>query len=160
MGPGTITANFVAGYTIGGQVTLSGGGSGVSGVSVSASGSQNASTTTDANGRYSLPALAAGGSYTVTATKSGYLLSAAQTFNNLGSNQTASFTATPTLSINGGGSTAEVAPSTNVSMAFNLYDQAGANDIGWAQFYLEDNSGAAHCYGDWGRPKCTRSIRW
>jgi len=150
-GAGTITANFVAGYTISGQVTLSGGG-GVSGVSIYASGSQNASATTDANGMYTLPALAAGGSYTVTASKSGYLLSAAQTFNNLGSNQTASFTATPTLSINGGGSTAEVAPSTNVSMAFNLYDQAGANDIGWAQFYLADGSGGAHCYGDWGRP--------
>jgi uncharacterized repeat protein (TIGR02543 family) len=59
----------------------------------------------------------------------------------------------PTLSINGGSNTAEVAPSTNVSMAFNLYDQAnGANDIGWAQFYLADSSGNAFCYGDWGRP--------
>jgi hypothetical protein len=151
-GTGTITANFVPGYTISGQVTLAGSGSGVSGVSVSASGSQGASTTTDANGRYSLPGLAAGGSYTVTASKSGYGLSAAQNFTNLASNQTASFTATPSLSINGGSNSAEVAPSTNVSMAFNLYDQGGANDIGWAQFYLADSSGNAYCYGDWGRP--------
>lgn len=62
----------------------------------------------------------------------------------------------PTLSINGGGSSAEVPPSTNVSMAFNLYDQAnGANDIGWAQFYLSDSSGNAFCYGDWGRDAAT-----
>jgi hypothetical protein len=59
----------------------------------------------------------------------------------------------PPLSINGGSNGAEVAPSTNVSLAFNLYDQAnGANDIAWGQFYLEDSSGNAHCYGDWGRP--------
>ena len=151
-GTGTITANFVPGYTISGQVTLAANGSGVSGVSVSASGSQSASAITDANGWYSLPALAGGGSYTIAAAKSGYILSAAQNFANLSSNQTASFTATPTLSINGGGSTAEVAPSTIVSMAFSLYDQAGANDIAWAQFYLSDASGGAHCYGDWGRP--------
>ncbi len=151
-GTGTITANFVPGYTISGQVTLSGNGSGVSGVSISASGSQSGSTITDANGMYLLPGLAAGGSYTVTASKSGYGLSAAQSFTNLASNQTASFTATPSLSINGGSNSAEVAPSTNVSMAFNLYDQGGANDIGWAQFYLADSSGNAYCYGDWGRP--------
>ena len=151
-GNGTITANFVPGYTVSGQVTLSGSGTGVSGVNVSASGSQSGSTITDANGRYSLPGLAGGGSYTVAAAKGGYILSAAQNFTNLSSNQTASFTATPTLSINGGSNTAEVAPSTTVSMAFNLYDQAGANDISWAQFYLSDSSGGAHCYGDWGRP--------
>ena len=88
-GTATIAANFVTGYTISGQVTLSGG-SGVSGVSISASGSQNASATTDANGLYSLPALPAGGNYTVTASKSGYLLSAPRTFNNLAQNQSAS----------------------------------------------------------------------
>jgi hypothetical protein len=59
----------------------------------------------------------------------------------------------PALSINGGSNSAEVAPSTNVSLAFNLYDQAnGANDIAWGQFYLADSSGNADCYGDWGRP--------
>jgi hypothetical protein len=148
----SITANFVLGDVISGQVTLSGTITGVSGVNISASGSQTASTTTDAYGRYSLPALAAGGNYTIAAAKSGYILSAAQTFTSLASNQTANFTAAPTLSINGGGSTAEVAPGANVSLAFNLYDQSGATDIGWAQFYLADSSGAAHCYGDWGRP--------
>ena len=59
----------------------------------------------------------------------------------------------PTLSINGGSSSYEVGPWTTVSLAFSLYDQAnGANDIGWAQFYLADSSGNGHCYGDWGRP--------
>ncbi|SPF53875.1 exported hypothetical protein [Candidatus Sulfopaludibacter sp. SbA4] len=61
--------------------------------------------------------------------------------------------ALPTLSINGGSNSAEVAPSTTVSLAFNLYDQAnGANDIAYGQFYLADSSGNAYCYGDWGRP--------
>ncbi len=151
-GNGTIAANFVPGYSVSGQVTLSGSGTGVSGVNVSASGSQSGSSITDASGRYSLPGLAAGGSYTVSASKSGYALSAAQSFTNLAANQTASFTATPWLSINGGSNSAEVAPSTNVSMAFNLYDPNGANDIGWAQFYLADSSGHTYCYGDWGRP--------
>ena len=61
--------------------------------------------------------------------------------------------ALPTLSINGGSNSAEVASSTSVSLAFNLYDQAnGANDIAWGQFYLADSSGNPYCYGDWGRP--------
>ena len=68
--------------------------------------------------------------------------------------QTLSLTvALPTLSINGGSNSAEVASSTSVSLAFNLYDQAnGANDIAWGQFYLADSSGNPYCYGDWGRP--------
>ncbi len=61
--------------------------------------------------------------------------------------------ALPTLSINGGSNSAEVASSTAVSLAFNLYDQAnGANDVSWGQFYLADTSGNPYCYGDWGRP--------
>src|SRR5205814_673944 len=107
-GAGSITANFVPGYTISGQVTLSGTGTGVSGVSITASGSQSGSATTDANGRYSLSGLATGGNYTVTASKNGYAVSTAQSFTNLAANQTASFTATPWLSINGGSNSAEV----------------------------------------------------
>jgi hypothetical protein len=65
----------------------------------------------------------------------------------------------PTLSINGGSNSAEVAPSSNVSMSFNLYDEAnGANDIAWAQFYLEDSSGNAYCYGDLGAAQRPRSV--
>jgi hypothetical protein len=61
--------------------------------------------------------------------------------------------ALPALSINGGSNSAEVASSTNVSLAFSLYDQAnGANDIAWGQFYLADSAGNPYCYGDWGRP--------
>jgi hypothetical protein len=57
-----------------------------------------------------------------------------------------------TLSINGGPSTAQVAPGVTVPFAFSYYDQNGANDIGWAQFLLEDRAGNLYCYGDWGRP--------
>ncbi|PWT98654.1 MAG: hypothetical protein C5B51_28725 [Terriglobia bacterium] len=79
-------------YTISGRVTLSG--AGLNGVSIALSGSQTGGATTDANGNYSLPSLGAGGNYTVTASKNGYTMSAAQTFNNLAANQTANFTAT------------------------------------------------------------------
>src|ERR1019366_5359276 len=57
-------------YSVSGQVTLSG--SGMSGVTVTLSGSQSGSTSTDGSGNYSSTGLAAGGNYTVTPTRSGY----------------------------------------------------------------------------------------
>ncbi len=83
-------------YTISGQVTA--GGSPVSGVAVSLSGTTavgtNASQTTasDSNGNYSLTA-PVGGTYTITPSLAGYTFSpASQTFNNVGANQTAQTT--------------------------------------------------------------------
>ncbi|HEX8071742.1 MAG TPA: FG-GAP-like repeat-containing protein [Pyrinomonadaceae bacterium] len=67
----------------------------VSGVTVSLTGTQIASTTTDAAGNYSFTGLAAGGSYTVTPSSSCYTFTPpSQTVNNLSANQTANFTAT------------------------------------------------------------------
>ncbi len=115
---------------INGQVTLSGSDAGISGATIAASGSQGGTAITDAKGRYSLRGMAAGASDTVTASKSGYELSGARSFTNLAANRTASFAATPSLSINGGSNSAQVAPLTNVSLAFNLFDQPnGANNI-------------------------------
>ena len=81
--------------TISGQVTA--GGSGFSGVTVSLSGTTAAgtavsrSTTTDANGNYSLAA-PAGGSYTVTPSLAGFSFSpASKEFSNIIANQTQSF---------------------------------------------------------------------
>ena len=68
----------------------------MSGVTVTRSGSQSASATTDSSGNYTFTE-AAGGSYTVTPSLSGDTFSpASQTFNNLSANQTQNFTASAT----------------------------------------------------------------
>jgi hypothetical protein len=68
----------------------------LAGVSVALGGSATATTTTDANGNYSFASVNAGGTYTVTPSKSFYTFApASRTFQNLGANQTlANFTAT------------------------------------------------------------------
>ncbi|HEY0169462.1 MAG TPA: carboxypeptidase regulatory-like domain-containing protein [Pyrinomonadaceae bacterium] len=82
-------------HAISGRVTKAGGG-GLAGATVAFSGSQTATATTDADGNYSVTGLAAGGSYTVTASKANYTLTpASATFDNLVSDHTADFNATP-----------------------------------------------------------------
>jgi hypothetical protein len=92
------TANFTGTpvpFTIGGRVTS--GGAALSGVTVTLSGSQPGTTTTDANGNYTFTVPAVG-NYTVTASKPHYTFApAGATFNNLSGNQTADFTATLNL---------------------------------------------------------------
>ncbi len=74
-------------YTISGQITL--GGSGMSGVTVTLTGTQGGSTTTDSGGNYSFAGLGAGGNYTITPSRSGYTFSPASlNYTNLSSNQT------------------------------------------------------------------------
>ena len=98
---GSAGGGFLAdAYVISGQ-TLAGG-SGVSGVAVSLSGTTatgttvSLSTTTDANGHYSFSVLA-GGNYVVTPSLAGYTFSpASQTFSNVGANQTANFSVAST----------------------------------------------------------------
>ena len=88
------TADFVgtlAGYHISGRVTENG--SGLGGVTLALTGSQTATATTAPDGSYSF-AVAAGGDYTVTASKALYAFAPpAQTFNNLGGDKTADFSA-------------------------------------------------------------------
>jgi uncharacterized repeat protein (TIGR03803 family) len=96
---GSQTLNFPASassgtFTISGQVTLSG--SGLSGVGMTLSGSQNGTTSTDASGNYSFSA-EAGGNYTVTPSLSDDSFSPpSATFNNLSANQTQNFAAVAT----------------------------------------------------------------
>jgi len=88
------TANFTGvfvTYTLSGRVTEDG--AGLSGVSISLSGSQSGAATTDAGGNYSFT-VPSEGNYTLTATKQHYTFSAPLTFNNLASNQVANFIAT------------------------------------------------------------------
>jgi photosystem II stability/assembly factor-like uncharacterized protein len=92
------TLNFVATATnapffnIAGQITNNG--SGLSGVTVTLSGSQQSIGTTDNGGNYSFT-LAGGGNYTVTPSIVGFSFTPPnQTFNNLSANQTANFAGT------------------------------------------------------------------
>ncbi len=84
------TADFsgtLANYTLAGRVTL--GGSALSGVVVTLSGSQSAQKTTDQNGDYSFT-LPAEGNYTLTPSKTHYTFAPPQlSFNKLAANQTA-----------------------------------------------------------------------
>jgi hypothetical protein len=83
--------------TISGQVTLSA--TGLSGVTMTLSGSQSGTATTAASGNYGF-AEAAGGSYTVTPSLTGYTFSpVSQTFNSLNGNQTANFVASIVVTV-------------------------------------------------------------
>jgi hypothetical protein len=89
------TADFtgaLVSYTIGGRITS--GSTGLGGVTVNLSGSQNAVVTTDASGNYSFT-VTAEGSYTVTPSKPHYTFAPQSLgFNNLSANQSAAFSAT------------------------------------------------------------------
>ena len=90
------TANFTAtpALTISGQVTLNG--SGLSGVTMSLTGSQTGSATTDSSGNYTFT-VTSGGNYSVTPSLSGYTFNPPNaSFTNLTTSQVANFTATGT----------------------------------------------------------------
>jgi uncharacterized repeat protein (TIGR03803 family) len=90
----TATTGTGAGYTISGQVTLSG--VGLSGVSIEVAGVDAA--TTNSSGNYTLTE-PAGGNYTLTPSLFGYSFSpSSASFNNLNANATANFTASATVS--------------------------------------------------------------
>ncbi len=77
-------------YTISGQVTLYG--NGLSGVLMTLTGTESATTTTDGSGNYSFTVTT--GNYTVTPPAAGYIFTPrSQTFDNLNASQTANFTA-------------------------------------------------------------------
>jgi uncharacterized repeat protein (TIGR01451 family) len=82
-------------HTISGRVTNSGG-AGVEGINLALSGPQSRNTTTNANGNYSFTNVPAGGDYAVTPSEVSFLFTpASRTFNTLGADQTADFTAAP-----------------------------------------------------------------
>ena len=71
-------------------------GAAMAGVTVTLSGGQAATATTDQNGAYAFANLPAGAAYTVTPSKAGYDFGpAAKSFAELGADQTADFTVTP-----------------------------------------------------------------
>ncbi|HEX7313492.1 MAG TPA: DUF2012 domain-containing protein [Pyrinomonadaceae bacterium] len=92
------TADFVATvnrHKISGSVKRANGAA-MSGVTVTLSGNQAATATTDAQGAYSFANLPAGAAYTVTPSRPGYdFAPASKSFTDLGADQTADFTVTP-----------------------------------------------------------------
>jgi hypothetical protein len=83
-------------HTISGRVT--GGGVGLSGVTVTLSGGASATTTTDANGFYSFVEFPAGNSYTITPTDTPQYTFTPQTVPSLQTDQTVNFVGTPRAS--------------------------------------------------------------
>ena len=84
-------------YSIGGHIQNVSG-IATSGVTVTLSGGQAATTTTDASGNYSFAGLPSTNNYVVTPTKANYTFSpASQSYTNLAANQTADFTGTSTV---------------------------------------------------------------
>ncbi len=78
-------------FVIAGRVTDANN-AGIDSVTVTLTGSQSGSATTDSNGNYSFANLAAGGNYTVTVARTNFTFSpTSRSFSNLQSNQTASF---------------------------------------------------------------------
>ena len=103
---GTLTVTAPTINTISGQVTK--GGNGLSGVTMTLSGSQTGTTQTDASGQYSFT-VNAGGNYTITPSSAGYnFRPASRSFTGLSSDQTANFTASKrqtTVDFDGDGKT-------------------------------------------------------
>jgi hypothetical protein len=83
-------------HTISGQVT--GGGVGLSGVTVTLSGGASATTTTDANGFYAFVEFPAGNSYTITPTNTAQYSFTPQTVPSLQTDQTVNFVGIPRAS--------------------------------------------------------------
>jgi hypothetical protein len=83
-------------YTISGQATKSG--SALAGVTMTLTGGPGGTRTTDTSGNYSFTSLPAGGNYIITPSLAGHTFNPASSpINNLQSNQTANFTATPVV---------------------------------------------------------------
>lgn len=108
--PGSIVLNQMAdmGWSTSSPVTYSisgtikdGSNNPISGVTVTLSGSSSGSTTTNSSGVFTFSNLSAGGSYTLTPSKTNYSFSpSSRNYTNLSANQTtANFTATPLAAI-------------------------------------------------------------
>lgn len=98
--PATGNQTTAVAYTISGHVQQQGG-TGISGATITLTGGPlEVTTSTDASGNYTLTNVDAGGNYTVSAAAAGFIVTPdSQTFNNLSSNQTADFNATPKVII-------------------------------------------------------------
>ncbi len=86
----SLTVNQSGSNSISGHATYNG--AALAGVTVTVSGAQTASSVTDVNGFYSIPILAGGGTYVMTATLAGYSFGAPVTLSSVTSSPTVNFT--------------------------------------------------------------------
>ena len=130
-------ASIVTTYAISGQVTLSG--SGLSGVTVTLSGSQSGAASTNSSGNYSFT-VPAGGNYTVTPSLSGYTFSPPSlSFNDLsGSQGGASFTALP--------ESISPAPGTVLSGSLAIFSWSAVSGATQYQFTVGTTPGATDVF--------------
>jgi hypothetical protein len=88
-------------YSISGRVTdRIGGTNGISGATVTLSGTRTGVTTTDANGNYSFTDLPAGGNYTLSPSKAGQYISYGDVVNNLSGNRTVNLSLEAYVTVN------------------------------------------------------------
>ena len=132
-------------FTVSGTVTLSG--AALSGVNLTLSGSAGGSTISAANGTYSFPGLAAGGSYLVTPLKVGYTFTpASRGIAGLATNVTADFAASLQAGYSISGLvTLNSAPLAGVSVALTG-TQAGLATTDGSGAYSFTNLGAGGSY--------------
>ncbi|MDQ4121851.1 MAG: cohesin domain-containing protein [Acidobacteriota bacterium] len=103
-------------YGISGKVTN--GGQGLANVIITLAGGENRTTTTDAAGNYSLPTIAGGANYTITASLNGMIFAQPTlTFNNLNANYTNANFATAATTYEG-----DISPRTTGDGAINVLD--------------------------------------
>jgi hypothetical protein len=122
------TVNITVTYGVTGQATLSG--SGLSGVTMTLSGPQSGSASTDGSGNFSFTGLTAGGNFTVTPSKTGYtFIPPSATFSSLSGNQTANFTASVVVATLGTltAGSASVAPGNTYSIPITLGLNSGVS---------------------------------
>ncbi|MGH9798848.1 MAG: carboxypeptidase-like regulatory domain-containing protein, partial [Blastocatellia bacterium] len=109
----------------------------IANVTMKLQGSQNATTTTDSQGRYSFPNLAPNGNYSVTPSALGYTFNPiSQQFNNLtNDNLGVNFFGTPApsrqLRVIGG----DTKPTQNVNVVIELVAQSDENSVGFSLNY-------------------------
>lgn len=140
------TANFrgtLNQHTISGRI-IGEGNSSLSGVTVALSGSQSASTTTSAEGRFSFTVLA-GGNYTVAPSKTNNAFSpSSASFTDLGGNKVADFTATVIRTLEFSAATYQIIEG-ETSMMVTLVRQGDTSGPATATYLTSDNSGTEPC---------------
>ena len=135
---GTLNQHTISGLIIGeGENPLSG-------VTMALSGSQSASTTTSAEGRFSFT-VPAGGSYTVAPSKTNNAFSPSSlSFTDVGANQIADFTATVIRTLEFSAATYQIIEG-ETSMMVTLIRQGDTSGPATATYLTRDNSGTEPC---------------
>ena len=132
-------------------------GNGLSGASVAASGTTSKSTLTDSNGNYALNGLTLDGNYTITPSKQNYSFSPiSQNINNLGTDETISFTATlvtaPTAIVTFSSGSYSVSEAVSTGLATLTVNRTGTDTSAAVSvdYITSDSAGTTPCQNNQG----------